>query len=59
MKPRVLTKEFDVILLRDQIEQYPPDTRFTADTLRAIKQNYHEGAAFECFDSGFAYVPNP
>jgi hypothetical protein len=59
VKPRVLAKEFDVILLRDQIEQYPPDTRFTADTLRAIKQNYHEGAAFECFDSGFAYVPNP
>ena len=59
VKRRVLAKEFDVILLRDQIGAYPPNVRFTGETLRAIRQNYHEGAAFECFDSGFAYVPNP
>lgn len=56
---RVREKEFDVILLREQLGVYHRDDRFTAETLRAIRMNYHEGAAFECYDSGFAYLPNP
>jgi hypothetical protein len=59
IEERVLQKKFDVILLRDPIGAYPADVRFTRGTLQAIRQNYHEGAAFECFDSNFAYVPNP
>ena len=56
---RVRAKEFDVILLREQIGVYRPDERFTKETLRAIRENYHPAAAFECYDSGFAYLPNP
>lgn len=56
---KVQEKEFDVILLREQLGVYRPDDRFTGETLRAIRRNYHEGAAFECYDSGFAYLPNP
>jgi hypothetical protein len=55
----VREKKFDVILLRDQLGAYPADVRFTRGTLEAIRRNYHEGAAFDCFDSNFAYVPNP
>jgi hypothetical protein len=29
------------------------------ETLRAMGQNYHEAEAFECYDSGYAYLPNP
>lgn len=56
---RVRAKEFDVILLREQIGVYRPDERFTIETLRAIRENYHRAATFECYDSGFAYLPNP
>jgi len=59
MKELASEKKFDVILLRDQLGAYPADVRFTRGTLQAIRQNYHEGAAFDCFDSNFAYVPNP
>ena len=59
IEERVSQKKFDVILLRDPIGAYPADVRFTRGTLQAIRNNYHEGAPFECFDSNFAYVPNP
>lgn len=56
---KIQEKEFDVILLREQLGVYHPDDRFTGETLRAIRKNYHDGAAFECYDSGFAHLPNP
>lgn len=56
---KIQEKEFDVILLREQLGVYHPDDRFTGETVRAIRKNYHEGAAFECYDSGFAYLPKP
>jgi hypothetical protein len=59
IEERVSQKKFDVILLRDPIGAYPADGRFSKGTLQGIRKNYHEGAPFECFDSNFAYVPNP
>jgi hypothetical protein len=59
VRDRVARKEFDVILLRERIGVYRPNDRFTVETLRAMGQNYHEAEAFECYDSGYAYLPNP
>ena len=47
-------EEFDVILLREQLGVYHPDDRFAGETLRAIRKNDHQGAAFECY-----VFPNP
>jgi hypothetical protein len=58
IRDRVRAKEFDVILLRERIAAYPPGERFTAEALGAMQENYHEAAEFECYDSGFAYLPN-
>ena len=59
IRDRVQAKEFDVILLREQVAVYPPGERFTAEALHAMRENYHLAAEFECYDSGFAYLPNP
>ncbi|HSC44452.1 MAG TPA: glycosyltransferase family 39 protein [Candidatus Acidoferrum sp.] len=59
IRDRVKAREFDVILLREQIAVYPPGERFTAEALQAMRENYHLAAEFECYDSGFAYLPNP
>lgn len=56
---RVRSKQFDVILLEDFAEKYAgPDTRFTPETIGAIKQNYHVAAEFECPRATVAYTPN-
>jgi len=59
IRDRVAAKEFDVILLREQIGVYPAGERFTAEALTAMQEKYHLAAEFECYDSGFAYLPNP
>jgi hypothetical protein len=57
---RIRSKQFDVILLMDPAGKYTgPDSRFTPDTVLAIKQNYHVATQFDCPDTMFAYVPNP
>jgi hypothetical protein len=59
VRERVEAKKFDMILLREKMEVYPADERFTGATLDAMKRNYHEAATFACYDSRFAYLPNP
>jgi len=59
VRERVEAKKFDVILLREKMQVYPADERFTGGTLAAMKQNYHQAASFACYDSKYAYLPNP
>ncbi|HEU0207542.1 MAG TPA: hypothetical protein VFQ78_01050 [Candidatus Udaeobacter sp.] len=56
---RIRARQFDVILLMKPADKYSgPDSRFTPGMVRAIKQNYHVDAEFECLDAAVAYTPN-